>query len=111
MDKERLTNLKQTLKRNKEFTTLDVIEQLEQQIEKMTTKQEYEEKKKYFDSEIKKLSNYLKVEITENKDATGEVMMCFWLYKKKNGRAITCVFDLLDLETIRIVLENYDKVD
>jgi hypothetical protein len=35
MDKERLTNLKQTLKRNKEFTTLDVIEQLEQQIEKM----------------------------------------------------------------------------
>lgn len=35
MNKESLTNLKQTLKRNKEFTTLDVIEQLEQQIEKM----------------------------------------------------------------------------
>lgn len=35
MDKESLTNLKQTLKRNKEFTTLDIIEQLEQQIEKM----------------------------------------------------------------------------
>ena len=35
MNKERLTNLKQTLQRNKEFTTLDVIEQLEQQIEKM----------------------------------------------------------------------------
>lgn len=35
MDKERLTSLKQTLQRNKEFTTLDVIEQLEQQIEKM----------------------------------------------------------------------------
>lgn len=35
MNKERLTNLKQILQRNKEFTTLDVIEQLEQQIEKM----------------------------------------------------------------------------
>ena len=35
MNKESLTNLKQTLQRNKEFTTLDVIEQLEQQIEKM----------------------------------------------------------------------------
>lgn len=35
MDKERLINLKQTLQRNKEFTILDVIEQLEQQIEKM----------------------------------------------------------------------------
>lgn len=35
MNKESLTNLKQTLKRNKEFTTLDIIEQLEQQIEKM----------------------------------------------------------------------------
>lgn len=35
MNKESLTNLKQTLKRNKEFTTLDVIEQLEQQNEKM----------------------------------------------------------------------------
>ena len=30
MNKESLTNLKQTLKRNKMFTTLDVIEQLEQ---------------------------------------------------------------------------------
>lgn len=35
MNKERLTNLKQILQRNKEFTTLDVIEQLKQQIEKM----------------------------------------------------------------------------
>lgn len=35
MNKESLTSLKQTLQRNKEFTTLDVIEQLEQQIEKM----------------------------------------------------------------------------
>jgi hypothetical protein len=76
----------------------------------MTTKQEYEENKKFFDSEIKKLSDYLKVEITENTDAKGETMMCFWL-KKKNGRTITCVFDLLDLETIRIVLENYDMVE
>lgn len=76
----------------------------------MTTKKEYEEKKKYFDSEIEKLSDYLKVEITENKDATGEVMMCFWL-KKKNGRTITCVFDLIELETIRIVLEELDKVE
>lgn len=71
----------------------------------MTTKKKYEENKKFFDSEIKKLSDYLKVEVTENKDATGEVMMCFWLYKKKNGRVITCVFDLIELETIRIVLE------
>lgn len=70
----------------------------------MTTKKKYEENKKFFDSEIKKLSNYLKVEVTENKDAMGEVMMCFWL-KKKNGRTITCVFDLIELETIRIVLE------
>lgn len=76
----------------------------------MTTKQEYEEKKKSFDYEIEKLSDYLKVEVTESKDATGEVMMCFWL-KKKNGRNITCVFDLLDLETIRIVLEELDKVE
>ena len=71
----------------------------------MTTKKEYEEKRKYFDSEIEKLSDYLKVEITENKDATGEVMMCFWLCKKKNGRRINCVFTLIELETIRIVLE------
>lgn len=77
----------------------------------MTTKQEYEENKKYFDSEIKKLSDYLKVEVTENTDATGEVMMCFWLCKKKNGRKITCVFTLIELETIRIVLEELDKVD
>lgn len=47
----------------------------------MTTKQEYEENKKYFDSEIKKLSDYLKVEVTESKDAMGETMMCFWLCK------------------------------
>lgn len=71
----------------------------------MTTKKEYEENKKYFDYEIEKLSGYFKVEITENTDATGEVMMCFWLCKKKNRRKITCVFDLVDLETIRIVLE------
>lgn len=71
----------------------------------MTTKKEYAEKKKYFDSEIEKLKDYLKVEITENTDASGEIMMCFWLCEKKNGRRITCVFDLLDLETIRIVLE------
>jgi hypothetical protein len=77
----------------------------------MTTKQDYELNKKYFDSEIEKLSDYFKVEITENTDATGEIMMCFWLCKRKNGRKITCVFDLLDLETIRIVLENYDMVD
>lgn len=77
----------------------------------MTTKKEYEEKKKFFDSEIEKLSDYLKVEITENKDATGEVMMCFWLCKKKNGRRINCVFDLIELETIRIVLEELDKVE
>lgn len=68
----------------------------------MTTKKEYEEKKKFFDSEIEKLKDYLKVEITENPNASGEIMMCFWLCK--NGRRITCVFDLLDLETIRIVL-------
>lgn len=79
--------------------------------EKMTTKQEYEEKKKFFDSEIEKLKDYLKVEITENKGAVGEITMCFWLCKRKNGRRITCVFDLLDLETIRIVLENYDMVE
>lgn len=77
----------------------------------MTTKQDYEKNKKFFDSEIKKLSDYLKVEITENTDAMGEVMMCFWLCKKKNGRKITCVFNLLDLETIRIVLEELDKVE
>lgn len=76
----------------------------------MTTKKEYEEKKKYFDSEIEKLNDYLKVEITENKDAMGEVTMCFWL-KKKNGRRINCVFDLIELETIRIVLEELDKVE
>lgn len=76
----------------------------------MTTKKEYEEKKEFFDSEIEKLSNYLKVEITENKDATGEIMMCFWLCKKKKRKKITCVFDLLNLETIRIVLEELDKV-
>lgn len=77
----------------------------------MTTKKEYEEKKKSFDYEIEILSDYLKVEISENTDAKGEVMMCFWLCKKKNGRKITCVFDLLDLETIRIVLEELDKVE
>lgn len=77
----------------------------------MTTKKEYEEKKKSFDYEIEILSDYLKVEISENTDAKGEVMMCFWLCKKKNGRKITCVFDLLALETIRIVLENYDMVE
>lgn len=53
----------------------------------MTTKKEYEEKKKFFDSEIETLSDYLKVEITENKDNTGEVMMCFWLCKRTNGCA------------------------
>lgn len=77
----------------------------------MTTKKEYEEKKKFFDSEIEQLSDYLRVEITENKSATGEVMMCFWLCKRKNGRRIMCVFDLMELETIRIVLENYDMVE
>ena len=77
----------------------------------MTTKKEYEEKKKYFDSEIKKIERYLTVEVSENKDATGEVMMCFWLKKKKNGRNINCVFDLIELETIRIVLEELDKVE
>lgn len=77
----------------------------------MTTRKEYEEKKKYFDSEIKKLSDYLTVEVSENKDAMGEVMMCFWLCKKKNGRRIMCVFDLTELETIRIVLEELDKVE
>ena len=58
----------------------------------------------------KKLSDYLKVEVSENKDAIGQTMMCFWL-KKRNGRKITCVFNLLDLETIRIVLEELDKVE
>nr|DAU19727.1 MAG TPA: hypothetical protein [Caudoviricetes sp.] len=77
----------------------------------MTTKKEYEEKKKYFDSEIEKLSDYLKVEITERTDAMGEVTMCFWLCKRKNGRRIMCVFDLTELETIRIVLEELDKVE
>lgn len=77
----------------------------------MTTKKEYEEKKKYFDSEIEKLRDYLIVEVSEKKDATGEVMMCFWLKKKKNGRNINCVFDLMELETIRIVLEELDKVE
>lgn len=77
----------------------------------MTTKKEYEEKKKFFDSEIEKLRDYLKVEITEKKDNTGEVMMCFWLCKRKNGRRIMCVFDLTELETIRIVLEELDKVE
>ena len=77
----------------------------------MTTKKEYEEKKKFFDSEIKKLSDYLSVEVSENKDAMGEVIMCFWLCKKKNGRIINCVFDLVELETIRIVLEELDKVE
>ena len=77
----------------------------------MTTKKEYEEKKKYFDSEIEILSDYLKVEITERTDAMGEVMMCFWLCKRKNGRRIMCVFDLTELETIRIVLEELDKVE
>lgn len=77
----------------------------------MTTKKEYEEKKKFFDSEIETLSDYLKVEITEKKDNTGEVMMCFWLCKRTNGRRIMCVFDLMELETIRIVLENYDMVE
>ena len=76
----------------------------------MTTKQDYELNKKSFDYEIETLSNYLKVEIAESIDAMGQTMMCFWL-KKKNGRTITCVFDLLSLETIRIVLENYDMVD
>lgn len=76
----------------------------------MTTKQDYEKNKKFFDSEIKKLSDYLKVEVSENKDAIGQTMMCFWL-KKRNGRKITCVFNLLDLETIRIVLEELDKVE
>lgn len=76
----------------------------------MTTKQEYEEKKKSFDYEIEKLSDYLKVEVSENTDAMGQTMMCFWL-KKRNGRTINCVFDLLDLETIRIVLEELDKVE
>lgn len=76
----------------------------------MTTKLEYKDKKKLFDYEIKKLKDYLKVEVTENTDAMGETIMCFWLCKK-NGRNITCVFDLLDLETIRIVLENYDMVE
>lgn len=77
----------------------------------MTKKKEYEEKKKFFDSEIETLSDYLKVEITENKDNTGEVMMCFWLCKRTNGRRIMCVFDLTELETIRIVLEELDKVE
>lgn len=77
----------------------------------MTTKKEYEEKKKYFDYEIEKLSDYLKVEVTESKTAIGEVIMCFWLCKMENGRKIMCVFDLLDLEHIRIVLEELNTVD
>ena len=75
----------------------------------MTTKKEYEEKKKYFDSEIEKLGDYLKVEVTERKDVSGEGLMSFWLCKKKNGRKIICVFDLIELETIRIVLEELGK--
>ena len=31
MNKERLTNLKETLKKNKEFITLDIVEQLEKE--------------------------------------------------------------------------------
>lgn len=77
----------------------------------MTTKKEYEEKKEFFDSEIEPLSDYLKVEITEITDAMGEVTMCFWLCKRTNGRRIMCVFDLMELETIRIVLEELDKVE
>ena len=77
----------------------------------MTTKKDYEERKKSFDYEIEMLSDYLKVEVSEKTDAMGQTTMCFWLCKKKNGRKITCVFDLLDLETIRIVLENYDMVN
>ena len=50
MNKESLTNLKQTLKRNKEFTTLDVIEQLEQQIEKMKNCQNCNKFSKEFNS-------------------------------------------------------------
>lgn len=75
----------------------------------MTTKKEYEQKKKYFVSEIEKLSNYLKVEVTERKDVSGEGLMSFKLCKKKNGREITCVFDLIKLETIRIFLEELGK--
>ena len=74
----------------------------------MITKQEYEQRKNSFDYEIKKLSKYIKVEVTESKDAQGEVMMCFWICKK-NGTNITCVFDLVTLEVLRQVLENYDK--
>lgn len=71
----------------------------------MTTKKEYEEKKKYFDSEIETLSDYLKIEITERTDAMGEVMMCFWLCKRKTGRIITCVFDLMDAEAKQFIRE------
>lgn len=49
------------------------------------------------------------VEVTERKDVSGEGLMSFWLCKKKNGRKITCVFDLIELETIRIVLEELGK--
>lgn len=38
-------------------------------------------------------------------------MMCFWLCKMENVRKIMCVFDLLDLEYIRIVLEELNTVD
>lgn len=76
----------------------------------MTTLKEYEEKKQFFDYEIEKLSDYLKVDVNVNIDAMGKETMCFWL-KKKNGRCINCVFDLMDLETIRIVLEELDKVE
>lgn len=77
----------------------------------MVTKQEYEKNKKYFDSEIEKLKKYLKVDIREITDSKGETTVCFWLCKKRNGRRINCVFDLIDLETIRIVLEELDKVE
>lgn len=50
------------------------------------------------------MRTFFKVEIIENTDAMGQTTMAFWL-KKKNGRIITCVFGLSDLETIRIVLE------
>lgn len=76
----------------------------------MITKKEYEEKKKSFDYEIERLEKYIDVEVFEIKDATGKITMCFWL-KKKNGKRITCVFDLITLETMAEVLEALDKVE
>lgn len=77
----------------------------------MTTLEKYKEQEKYFLYEFEKIKDYgIDVKVTVHQDATGQSYIVMNLYNKRKDRFITCVENLVELETIRIVLEELDRV-